>query len=130
MELRVHGGPALLFPSFRETLCWERFLHTVNQLLLLGSAGLGVSFGSARLRSNEGDAVEGLQIPGSAGKSGCVKAQQLVSITGVPGGAGEHSTGWGVGRALCWGIGEDAEGTTGKAGRCGGSWNVCAGDFG
>lgn len=41
MELRVHGGPALLFPSFRETLCWEQLLCTVNQLLLRGSAGLG-----------------------------------------------------------------------------------------
>lgn len=41
MELRVHGGPALLSPSSREKLCWEQFLHTVNQLLLLGSTGLG-----------------------------------------------------------------------------------------
>lgn len=41
MELRVHGGPALLFPSFRDMLCWEQLLHTVNQLLLLGSTGLG-----------------------------------------------------------------------------------------
>lgn len=40
MELRVHGGPALLFPSFTDTLCWEQFLPTVNQLLLLGSTEL------------------------------------------------------------------------------------------
>lgn len=34
MELRVHGGPALFFPSFRKTLCWEQFPGTANQLLL------------------------------------------------------------------------------------------------
>lgn len=66
MELRVHGGPALLFPSFRETLCWEPFLRTVNQLLLLGSAGLGVSFGSAKLRSNERCCLLGLMMRSSA----------------------------------------------------------------
>lgn len=85
MELRVHGGPALLFPSFREMLCWEQFLCAVNQLLLLRSTGLGSDFGP---RWNERGVVEGLRIPGSAGKSGCVEAQQLVSITGMPGGAG------------------------------------------
>lgn len=127
MELRVHGGPALLFPSFRGMLCWEQFLCTVNQLLLLGSTGLGSDFGP---RWNESGVVEGLWIPGSAGKSGCVEAQQLVSITGCLGEQGEHRVGWGMAHSLCWDIGEDAEGTRGKAGRCCGSWHVCAGDLG
>lgn len=56
MELRVHGGPALLFPSFRETLCWEQFLCAVNQLLLLRSTGLGSDFGP---RWNERGVVRG-----------------------------------------------------------------------
>lgn len=41
MELRVHGGPALFFPSFRRTLSSEQFPGTANQLLLLGSIVLG-----------------------------------------------------------------------------------------
>lgn len=41
MELRVHGGPALFFPSFGKTLSSEKFPGTANQLLLLGSIVLG-----------------------------------------------------------------------------------------
>lgn len=41
MELRVHGGPALLFPSFREMLCWEQFLPTVISSCSWNRLGLG-----------------------------------------------------------------------------------------
>lgn len=41
MELRAHGGPALVFPSFRKVLCWEQLPGAAQQLLIPGSTALG-----------------------------------------------------------------------------------------
>lgn len=125
MELRVHGGPALLFPSFRDMLCWEQLLRTVNQLL--GSAGLGSDLalpGRDQMREMPLRGCRSLDLLGRVAVS---KHSSFVSLTGVPGGAQD-----GVGSGLFSVLGHwwGCEGTTGKAGRCGGSWHVCAGDFG
>lgn len=62
MELRVHGGPALFFPTFRKTLCWEQFPGTANQILLLGLVALGSEFALAcRDRMRE----RGNEVPGA-----------------------------------------------------------------
>lgn len=78
MELRGHGGPALLFPNFRDMLCWEQLLHTVDQLLLLASTGLGSDLALPGWdRMTEVSWEGGLQIPGSAGTLAVSKHSSL-----------------------------------------------------
>lgn len=54
MELRVHGGPALFFPSFRKTLCWEQFPGTAKSAPAHGINCTWFRFGSDVQRLNEG----------------------------------------------------------------------------
>lgn len=125
MELRVHGGPALLFPSSRDTLCWEQFLHPVDHLLLLRSTGLGSDLAQMREMLLRG--CTSLDLLGRADVS---KHSSSWASLGCLEELGEHRMGWGVCCVLCWGIGEDDEGTTGEEGWCGDSWPVCTGDIG
>lgn len=54
MELRVHGGPALFFPSFRKTLCWEQFPGTAESAPAHEINCTWFRFGSDVQRLNEG----------------------------------------------------------------------------
>ena len=141
MELRVHGGPALFFPSFRKTLCWEQFPGTANQLPLPGSIAFGSDLALTcrdRMRERVGEvpgaAVRGLS-PSCAGKSGWALPNNYECTAacehqwGACGSWGSTRGGeeWVVHRAGFWGAGKDAESPTSKAGKCSVSWQVCAG---
>lgn len=64
MELRVHGGPALVFPSFRKVLCWEQLPGAAQQLLMPGSIALASAVALAcgdQRRERAGD-VPGVEL--------------------------------------------------------------------
>ena len=121
MEPRVHGAPALFFPSFRKIRCWERIPGTADQLLLPGSVAHGSGLALAcreRMTECVGEvlwaAAQGLS-PSCAGKSAwalrnsCECTAACEYPRGVCGSWGSTRGGKElvVGCADFWGVGED-----------------------